>query len=354
MKKLYLALSLLLVCNCVSISAKIEDKDFQEYLSRLKEVTELDVNHFKDVSPDDSTLVPKEYHKFIPGKGTDCNCEDEEYKWLKGVYIKTDNYVAALLLRVCWAYHDAYDHYLMENNGQEFVLVTYSPEGVVIDFKKVGQDGTPYMVASSYDSKHHALTVEQGALVDGENLHQYRDFVYNAEKHEYKIGKDGKISSKTVGKPYKKTVINEKAHGPEMTFEQFLSHFTKCDDAELDESVFAEMPKDWINDVLPLPSALPFLPETDVTCQCSETDRSYSPGKYVEKNGKVYCFVVRYCDMPSVYDFLVIEYSKDGKPKKADSIYYKDDDEKERDDIRAALTEAVKAKWAEICAESGE
>lgn len=73
--------------------------------------------------------------------------------------------------------------WFMENDGTDYVLITYSYNGEMLDYKIVGHSGTAYAIRMRAPKKGTGLVVEQKVLDDCSLLSQYKDLAYTIYTH---------------------------------------------------------------------------------------------------------------------------------------------------------------------------
>ena len=66
------------------------------------------------------------YSRFLPQANEECRCAQENIRWQKGCYIEYKNFIAVTLQRYCSGYQDGNSQWFMENDGTDYVLITYS------------------------------------------------------------------------------------------------------------------------------------------------------------------------------------------------------------------------------------
>jgi len=75
----------------------------------------------------------KLYKDFIPS--------DVEGSWLKGSYIKHGDLIIAMLRRWRYDFHDRFEKLFVEYEFCDYMLITYSGKGEILDYKAIGYYG---------------------------------------------------------------------------------------------------------------------------------------------------------------------------------------------------------------------
>ena len=160
----------------------------------------MELSCYGDVKAANNPYVDKEIYKnFLPVVA-------DSIMWLKGSCFRHGDIIVAMLRKWDMNVYDKYKHYIMENDVCNFMLITYSAKGELIDSKVLGKYGgndvgNTYYTNITPTDDPLKFRVEQATLDgDGSMLVQYReDLVYTVVTHEYTIGKDGKITDKVTG-----------------------------------------------------------------------------------------------------------------------------------------------------------
>lgn len=108
----------------------------------------------------------------------------------------------------------------MENDGTDYVLITYSYNGEMLDYKVVGHSGTAYAIRMTAPKKGTGLVVEQKVLDDCSLLRQYKDLAYTISTHEYIVKSDGMIEKRSIDAPCKE-IVDVMSSVEQFSFEQF-------------------------------------------------------------------------------------------------------------------------------------
>lgn len=112
----------------------------------------------------------------------------------KGSYVEFKNFIAVALQRYCMDYQDGNNEWFMENDGFDYMLITYSRNGKMIDCKSIGHYGTTaYKIGIKESDDGKSLVVEQRTLDDCSLLVQYKNLEYTSCTRKYTLNSDGKI-----------------------------------------------------------------------------------------------------------------------------------------------------------------
>lgn len=74
------------------------------------------------------------------------------------------DFIAVMLKRHCQDYKDGNSQYFTENIVTDYMLVTYSRDGKILDFKTVGHDGRAYFTRIAPNKQVPNFLAEQGSL----------------------------------------------------------------------------------------------------------------------------------------------------------------------------------------------
>ena len=320
---------------------------FQTFLSEHEKVEKLDSASFG--SPYEFIESASLYSEFLPPTNDVCYCKQKDISWQKGSYIEFKNFIAVALQRYCKDYQDCNDEWFMENDGFDYMLITYSRDGKMIDSKTLCHSGTAaYTIAIKASDDGRSLVVEQKTLDDCSLLLQYKNLEYTVSTSKYTIKSDGKIKERITIAPHKKTV-DVLSSVKQFSFEQFKAYFHKQDKPVIDHTLFtmAEEGKE-----LPFESCLSLIPDT-VDTKGWPREICWNPCQYIESDDLFYFFFITDCRFPKkgypYVDFLVLEFHKDGTFKGARNVYHWSDDMADVDtDTRNTLVnKALKHFFAE-------
>lgn len=202
---------------------------------------------------------------------------------------------------------------LMEDVANDRILIVFSKEGTVIDYKIVSRDSElDCTYALSGKIEPMTITVKQCSLpVFKYSL--YNDLPFIVTAHEYTITDEGLIVDRVVGIPKKEIRQPQFPAKKDAPFKGLLALFRQWQKSDLDRSVFCfpseegkrlEIGREYEH-LIP-----GFLDRT------SETEEIWwQPGQYIELDSVYVLFATRMCT-PSYpcCEFHVMTYTKEGKP----------------------------------------
>lgn len=346
MRKLFIPLLLLLPVACMA-----QEATFRSFLEELKECSQVELSCYGDVFASDDWYIDKEkYKQFLP-KIYSMSLK-EGFQWVKGSYIKHGDLVIAMLGIYCGEYDDIYKFYFVEHDVYTYMLVTYSPQGKIIEYKELGMKGggaeaDTYLTRITPTDNPLKFRVEEGLLFDPTLLYQYKDLVYVVQTHEFTISRDGDIKEMTIGTPQKVYIRAQGADSHKIAdFGQFKSYFVKCGKPYMRDSLF-ESKKG--QDYLPVPDCFDFFPDTIISFAWPRYVY-FTPCRYIEAEGSYFFFIIEYSSQPfGVYPYMffkILEFDGNGRFKKALPILFHGEgpDGPALDDVPAAklITELKK------------
>lgn len=302
---------LLLLLSVISAHAK-PSNSFRTFLAQMQELSVDNIQDFDITSF--NTIDADLYGAFLPHQGDKCPCNSEHIVWLKGVYKTLDKVVMTVLPRACLCYHDEMQRYVIENLVTDYILITYSHEGKILDYKMIGQQGFGKFSHLEYRVHHHAIISEQGYLTDASLIKQYKPQVYTITKHQYTFedGKRGRIRTKQIAEVREKVIPDNNPQNTNLTYQEFRSYFRKWTKDYVNDEVFShnEYRKE-----LPSPSVYSIISDT-LDCNCWPRDILWTPGHYIETELHTYFFLVKDCTIPKqgepfVENFILV-FNKEG------------------------------------------
>lgn len=321
------------------------ETSFQTFLSEFKKAKRMDAASFGKAF--DFIDHAERYSKFLPATSEECRCEPENASWIKGSYIELKGIVVVMLQRYCSDYQDGNNQWFMENDGTDYVLITYSSyssSGKMLDCKTVGHSGTAHSVSLSASEHGPGLVAEQRTLDDCSLLHQYKDLVYTVSTHEYTVKPDGTIEERTVDAPHKE-VVDVMSSIKQLSFPQFQSYFQKQDNPSIDHTLFTPSET---HEELPFESCLSLIPDT-LDHNSFPRDIRWIPCRCIEGKTTLSFFLIKDCATPIAgflpyTDYMILEFHKNGTFKSARNIYHTADDNPTLDPgtIASRLSEALK------------
>ena len=258
---------------------------FQTFLSEHKEVEKLDSTSFG--SPYEFIESESLYSEFLPTINDDCHCKQKGIRWQKGSYIEYKNFIAVALQRYCMDYQDGNDEWFMENDGFDYMLITYSRDGKMIDCKTLCHSGTAaYAIGIKASDDGRSLFVEQKTLDDCSLLVQYKNLVYTSCTRKYTLLSNGKINERITIAPHKETV-DVLSSVKQFSFEQFKAYFHKQDKHVIDHTLFTMAEED---KELPFESCLFIIPDT-LDHNSWPRDIRWIPCQYIEQKNLITFFI---------------------------------------------------------------
>lgn len=324
--------------------ATAQPSAFRTFLSGFKKCSQINLSSFGEKIISDSALIDGDmYARFLPPIQDDCLCEQYNVFWQKGSYMECGGFITVMLKRHCQDYKDGNSQYFIENDVTDYMLVTYSRDGEILDFKTVGHDGRAYFTRIAPKGQALNFLVQQGSLDDCTSILRYQDLTYTVRTYEYNVSPDGKIKERTTGTAQKETIKNPENDRTPIRFEEFMSYFKKWEKPYVNDSLF--IPSTPHTD-LPFPECFSLIPDT-LDCGCWPRDLQWTPGRYIESKKRYFFFVTKDCmtphRAPSPYaDYMVLEFSKDGIFKEASNIFHVTDDSY-IEDLPLALTLRLKS-----------
>ena len=340
LRKFLFPLLLLLPVPCMA-----QEATFQSFLKEFKECDRVELSCYGDIKMSKNPDVDEKLYKdFIPS--------DVEGSWLKGSYIKHGDLIIAMLRRWRYDFHDRFEKLFVEYEFCDYMLITYSGKGEILDYKAIGyygggSYGTTYFARITPTDDPLTFRVEQATLDgDGKLMLQYKeDLVYTVATHEYTISPEGKIVDKPLGtKKEHRRPRGADSHNIK-SFEQFKSYFVKCEKPYVRDSLFT-MYKGRHNqepiEELPMPDCLDFIPDTIINNEYTPKDTYFLPYSYIETNNRCFFFVLeRYG--PYHFYFKILEFDKAGHfVKQIKVFFYNDYGDIYGDDIDVILDHRLK------------
>lgn len=313
---------------------------FSTFLSEFKKCARIELASFGD-SVISSTLDGDMYEKFLPSDASDCLCNPADIFWQQGGYMKCEDFVIVMLQRHCPDYQDGNSRWLMENLLTDYMLITYSLQGKVLDHKVIGHRGEAYFTRIRPTQRPLGFLAEQGSLDDCSLLLQYKkDLAYTVRSHEFIIDSEGSIEDKPIGAPQKE-FKRPKGSDDHITFEQFLSCFEKWDKPYTNDSLFIQRR----DAELPIPASFDFIPDT-LDCDCTPKNIMWTPCSYIVSGTRYFFFVVKSCLTPNIglypyADYMILEFNQDGLFKRALYLLHVADNQ-DMEDIPGRLNQRLK------------
>ena len=169
MKKLLIFSLLVLLASPMAYG---QNHRFSSFLAQLNELSLVGADAFGD-----STLSPNidvtKFQEFLP-KASSILKNESECLWQGGGYIRKDDFIVAFLQAHFPNCHDGNEKWFMENLVTCKVLVSYSPDGKLLDSRTIGKR-SGLCELSIEPSSPGLFIVEQRTLVSPRLLHEYVD-----------------------------------------------------------------------------------------------------------------------------------------------------------------------------------
>lgn len=303
-------ISIMMILACVAIHAKNKN-DFNAWLSLMEEISNDNLSRLNSASLDERVETER-YGQFLPQADETCPCDTESIWWLRGVYKPVGETVVAILPRVCFDYHDEMRKFQVENLVIDFVLLTYSPRGELLGHKVIGHHGAAYFSRLQYHQEDSTFISEQGRLIDGNLLKQFKPLVFSVAKYKYTIDGKGNVKEKQIGQTWNEVVRAKDTRCEELTFEQFHRRFRKWNEKHINDSIFL---LDGKQEGILSPSIHSFIPDS-TDCRCWPRDIVWWPGYYVETKDSLYYFLTKDCSTPKegepFLEYFMLVFSKEG------------------------------------------
>lgn len=321
-RKLLFPLLLLLPVPCMA-----QEATFQSFLQDFRECSRVELSCYGDIKAANNPYVDKEIYKnFLPVVA-------DSIMWLKGSCFRHGDIIVAMLRKWDMNVYDKYKHYIMENDVCNFMLITYSAKGELIDSKVLGKYGgndvgNTYYTNITPTDDPLKFRAEQATLDgDGSMLVQYReDLVYTVVTHEYTIGKDGKITDKVTGTKKEHRRPKGTENSGNTSFAQFKSYFAECTAPYNNDSLFEmKVPGEFLSK----PECFDIIPDT-ILSNVMPRDADLAACRYIETEESCFFFMVEGCMIPiegyPYTDYKILEFDKKGRFKKQYIVAHFSDD----------------------------
>ena len=339
LRKFLFPLLLLLPVPCMA-----QEATFQSSLQDFRECSQVELSCYGDVKAANNPYVDKEIYKnFLPVVA-------DSIMWLKGSCFRHGDIIVAMLRKWDMNVYDKYKHYIMENDVCNFMLITYSAKGELIDSKVLGKYGgndvgNTYYTNITPTDDPLKFRAEQATLDgDGSMLVQYReDLVYTVVTHEYTIGKDGKITDKVTGTKKEHRRPKGTENSGNTSFAQFKSYFAECTAPYNNDSLFEiKIPGEFLS----VPDCFNTIPDT-ILSNVAPRDAELSPCRYIETEESCFFFMVEGCMIPiegyPYTDYKILEFDKKGRFKKQYIVaHFSDDMDIDYEKIPGVLSQNLK------------
>ena len=339
LRKFLFPLLLLLPVPCMA-----QEATFQSFLQDFRECSQVELSCYGDVKADNNPYVDKEIYKnFLPVVA-------DSIMWLKGSCFRHGDIIVAMLRKWDMNVYDKYKHYIMENDVCNFMLITYSAKGELIDSKVLGKYGgndvgNTYYTNITPTDDPLKFRVEQATLDgDGKLMKQYKeDLIYTVTTHEYTISPEGKIADKTLGTAKEHRRPKGTENSGNTSFAQFKSYFAKCTAPYNNDSLFEmKVPGEFLSK----PECFDIIPDT-ILSNVMPRDADLAACRYIETEESCFFFMVEGCMIPiegyPYTDYKILEFDKKGRFKKQYIVaHFSDDMDIDYEKIPGVLSQNLK------------
>ena len=339
LRKFLFPLLLLLPVPCMA-----QEATFQSFLQDFRECSRVELSCYGDVKAANNPYVDKEIYKnFLPVVA-------DSIMWLKGSCFRHGDIIVAMLRKWDMNVYDKYKHYIMENDVCNFMLITYSAKGELIDSKVLGKYGgndvgNTYYTNITPTDDPLKFRVEQATLDgDGKLMKQYKeDLIYTVTTHEYTISPEGKIADKTLGTAKEHRRPKGTENSGNTSFAQFKSYFAKCTAPYNNDSLFEmKVPGEFLSK----PECFDIIPDT-ILSNVMPRDADLAACRYIETEESCFFFMVEGCMIPikgyPYTDYKILEFDKKGRFKKQYIVaHFSDDMDIDYEKIPTVLSQNLK------------
>ena len=339
LRKFLFPLLLLLPVPCMA-----QEATFQSFLQDFRECSQVELSCYGDVKAANNPYVDKEIYKnFLPVVA-------DSIMWLKGSCFRHGDIIVAMLRKWDMNVYDKYKHYIMENDVCNFMLITYSAKGELIDSKVLGKYGgndvgNTYYTNITPTDDPLKFRVEQATLDgDGKLMKQYKeDLIYTVTTHEYTISPEGKIADKTLGTAKEHRRPKGTENSGNTSFAQFKSYFAECTAPYNNDSLFEmKVPGEFLSK----PECFDIIPDT-ILSNVMPRDADLAACRYIETEESCFFFMVEGCMIPikgyPYTDYKILEFDKKGRFKKQYIVaHFSDDMDIDYEKIPTVLSQNLK------------
>lgn len=339
LRKFLFPLLLLLPVPCMA-----QEATFQSFLQDFRKCSQVELSCYGDVKAANNPYVDKKIYKnFLPVVA-------DSIMWLKGSCFRHGDIIVAMLRKWDMNVYDKYKHYIMENDVCNFMLITYSAKGELIDSKVLGKYGgnnvgNTYYTNITPTDDPLKFRVEQATLDgDGKLMKQYKeDLIYTVTTHEYTISPEGKIADKTLGTAKEHRRPKGTENSGNTSFAQFKSYFAKCTAPYNNDSLFEmKVPGEFLSK----PECFDIIPDT-ILSNVMPRDADLAACRYIETEESCFFFMVEGCMIPikgyPYTDYKILEFDKKGRFKKQYIVaHFSDDMDIDYEKIPTVLSQNLK------------
>ena len=339
LRKFLFPLLLLLPVPCMA-----QEATFQSFLQDFRECSQVELSCYGDVKAANNPYVDKEIYKnFLPVVA-------DSIMWLKGSCFRHGDIIVAMLRKWDMNVYDKYKHYIMENDVCNFMLITYSAKGELIDSKVLGKYGgndvgNTYYTNITPTDDPLKFRAEQATLDgDGMLMKQYKeDLIYTVATHEYTISPEGKIVDKPLGTTKECRRPKGTENSGNTSFAQFKSYFAECTAPYNNDSLFEmKVPGEFLSK----PECFDIIPDT-ILSNVMPRDADLAACRYIETEESCFFFMVEGCMIPiegyPYTDYKILEFDKKGRFKKQYIVaHFSDDMDIDYEKIPTVLSQNLK------------
>ncbi len=203
---------------------------FQLFLANFKKVDKFSKDAFGQQTIGNNVLDIKKADRYLPTKENDCLCDERDIFWQSDAsYMVSGKFTFLFIKRHCGAYKDANEKYFMENLVTDYMLITYTHDGKIIDSKSMGREGSSFILDFSL-TEPLTFTSEEGYIDDARQMFHSKELTYTMTRSKITVNNDGKITTEKVGEPWKKNVKNIRPVSlePETVIRELKSFYKAC------------------------------------------------------------------------------------------------------------------------------
>lgn len=160
--------------------------------------------------------------------------EGDSLCWQQGRYIEGNNFDIAFL-RYYYLEHSLLK---AEDITCSYYLVTYSKEGNIIDFKRVGKSGLTNILSTKFHLGKLRITSRHAYLQERSAYSDYWPMEFIEERTSFYISPTGQITSKKNGKAKKIKVSQQHPNLKSFTFENYIALFKPETSLQIQDDYF--------------------------------------------------------------------------------------------------------------------
>ena len=234
--------------------------------------------------------------------------EGDSLCWQQGRYIEGSNFDIAFL-RYYYLEHSLLK---AEDITCSYYLVTYSKEGNIIDFKRVGKSGLTNILSTKFHLGKLRITSRHAYLQERSAYSDYWPMEFIEERTSFYISPTGQITSKKNGKAKKIKVSLQRPNLRLYTFENYIAIFKPETSLEIQDDYF------YCNNALDNQEISYYNVWKFIDSTYDGRDNAmWIAGKYIRTKDLYLCFATKLnltppCGYPNA-ERLVITYTSSGK-----------------------------------------